>query len=93
MGGFFAIRRECLLHLASHAAGFKIVFETLVRGRKTLRVREVSIVFRDRVRGISKMSLAQAVRFAIAWLHAIGRRITERKTVAPPLPAQKLSRD
>jgi len=93
MGGFFAIRRECLLHFASHAVGFKIVFETLVRGRKTLRVREVPIVFRDRVRGISKMSLAQAIRFAVAWLRAIGRRITERKTITPPLPTQKLSRD
>jgi dolichol-phosphate mannosyltransferase len=93
MGGFFAIRRECLLHFASQAAGFKIVFETLVRGRKTLRVREVPIVFQDRVRGISKMSLAQAVRFAVAWLRAIGRRMTERKAIAPSLPAQKLSRD
>jgi dolichol-phosphate mannosyltransferase len=93
MGGFFAIRRECLLRFASQAAGFKIVFETLVRGRKTLRVLEVPIVFRDRVRGISKMSLAQAVRFAVAWLRATGRRITERKTVTPPLPAQKLSGD
>src|SRR6478736_2311249 len=64
MGGFFAIRREFLLRFASQAAGFKIVFETLVRGRRTLRVREVPIVFRDRVRGTSKMSLAQAVRFA-----------------------------
>src|SRR5947208_15146114 len=38
MGGFFAIRRECLLRFANHAAGFKIVFETIVRGRRTLRV-------------------------------------------------------
>src|SRR5205814_7113273 len=66
MGGFFAIRRECLLRFASQAAGFKIVFETLVRGRKTLRVREVPIVFRDRQRGTSKMSLAQAMLFAAA---------------------------
>jgi dolichol-phosphate mannosyltransferase len=93
MGGFFAIRRECLLGFAKQAAGFKIVFETVVRGRKSLRVREVPIVFRDRVRGMSKMSLAQAVRFAVAWLRAIGRRITERKTVTPPLPAQRLSGD
>ena len=93
MGGFFAIRRECLLQFAKQAAGFKIVFETIVRGRKTLRVREVPIVFRDRVRGISKMSLAQALRFAVAWVRAIGRRLTERKTVTPPLPAQKLSGD
>src|SRR5204863_2190444 len=36
MGGFFAIRRECLLRFANQAAGFKIVFETIVRGRKTM---------------------------------------------------------
>jgi dolichol-phosphate mannosyltransferase len=93
MGGFFAIRRECLLQFAKQAAGFKIVFETIVRGRKTLRVREVPIVFRDRARGMSKMSFAQAMRFAVIWLRTIGRRITERRTPALPLPAQKLSRD
>src|SRR5205823_14439811 len=78
MGGFFAIRRECLLRFANQAAGFKIVFETIARGR-ALRVREVPIVFRDRARGMSKMSFAQAMRFALAWLRAIGRRITEGK--------------
>src|SRR5204862_2914175 len=88
MGGFFAIRRECLLRFASQAAGFKIVFETIVRGRKTLRVREVPIVFRDRVRGTTKMSLAQAVRFALACFRAIGRRMTERNTTILPVPPQ-----
>ena len=92
MGGFFAIRRECLLRFANQAAGFKIVFETIARGR-ALRVREVPIVFRDRARGMSKMSFAQAMRFALAWLRAIGRRITEGKASAPPLPAQRLFRD
>jgi len=91
MGGFFAIRRECLLRFANEAAGFKIVFETIVRGRRTLRVREVPIVFRNRQRGKSKMSLAQAIRFAIAWSRAFGRRLMERKTSARPLAAEKLS--
>src|SRR5207237_3507403 len=89
MGGFFAIRRECLLRFANEAAGFKIVFETIVRGRGSLRVREVPIVFRNRERGASKMSLAQAMRFAIAWSRAIGRRVMERKTPARQLPAEK----
>jgi dolichol-phosphate mannosyltransferase len=93
MGGFFAIRREFLLQFANQAAGFKIVFETIVRGRKTLRVWEVPIVFRDRARGMSKMSFAQAMRFALAWLRAIGRRLIEGKTSVPPLPAQRLFRD
>ncbi len=91
MGGFFAIRRESLLRFANQAAGFKIVFETIVRGRGSLRVREVPIVFRDRQRGTSKMSLAQASRFAIAWFRAIGRRVAERKNSAGPLPAEKAS--
>ena len=91
MGGFFAIRRECLLRFANEAAGFKIVFETIVRGRRTLRVREVPIVFRNRRRGASKMSLAQAIRFTIAWSRAVGRRLMERKTSARPLAARKLS--
>src|SRR5438874_13311517 len=93
MGGFFAIRRECLLRFANQAAGFKIVFETIVRGRGSLRVREVPIVFRDRQRGTSKMSLAQAIRFAVAWSRAIGRRVTEQKNSAWPVPAEKLSSD
>ena len=89
MGGFFAIRRDCLLRFANEATGFKIVFETIVRGRKILRVREIPIVFRNRARGVSKMSLGQAMRFALAWSRAIGRRITERKAATSALPAQK----
>ena len=91
MGGFFAIRRECLLRFANEAAGFKIVFETIVRGRRTLRVREVPIVFRDRERGASKMSLAHAIRFAVVWSRAIGRRVMEQKNSSQPLSAKKLS--
>src|SRR5437763_15305827 len=93
MGGFFAIRRECLLRFASQAAGFNIVFETLVRGRKTLRVREVPIVFRDRVRGLSKMSLAAAVLFGVAWFRAAGRRMTGGETVDAAFTASKRKRE
>jgi dolichol-phosphate mannosyltransferase len=58
MCGFFAIGRSRLLELAPQTNGFKIVFETMVRARGTLRVREIPIVFRERVRGKSKMSSA-----------------------------------
>src|SRR5438045_8677567 len=43
MGGFFASRREFLFQFVNHAARFKIVSETNVRGRKTLRARKVKI--------------------------------------------------
>jgi dolichol-phosphate mannosyltransferase len=74
MCGFFAIKRECLLHLATAATGFKIAFETIVRGGKKMRVCEVPIVFRDRLRGKSKMSAAEVLRFGSCWLGAVMRR-------------------
>ncbi len=71
MCGFFAIGRSRLLELAPQTNGFKIVFETMVRARGTLRVREIPIVFRERVHGKSKMSFGIALRFFFHWLHAI----------------------
>jgi len=71
MCGFFAISRSRLLELAPHTSGFKIVFETIVRGSGTLRVREIPIAFRDRARGKSKMSFSVALRFFLRWLRAM----------------------
>jgi dolichol-phosphate mannosyltransferase len=71
MCGFFAIRRSRLLELAPHTSGFKIVFETMVRARGTLRVNEIPIAFRDRARGKSKMSFSVALRFFFRWLRAM----------------------
>src|SRR5438477_3164827 len=71
MCGFFAIGRSRLLELAPQTSGFKIVFETMVRARGTLRVREIPIVFRERVHGKSKMSLGVALGFFLRWLRAI----------------------
>jgi dolichol-phosphate mannosyltransferase len=71
MCGFFAIGRSRLLELAPQTSGFKIVFETMVRSRGRLRVREIPIVFRERVRGKSKMSLGVALGFFLRWLRAI----------------------
>ena len=74
MCGFFAIERVRLLQLDPPTIGFKIAFEIIVRGRPNLRVREIPIAFRDRVRGKSKMSLAIAFRFLLRWIAAIFRR-------------------
>ena len=71
MCGFFAIGRSRLLELAPQTSGFKIVFEAMVRARGTLRVREIPIVFRERVRGKSKMSFGVALRFFFHWVHAM----------------------
>ncbi len=71
MCGFFAIGRYQLLELAPQTSGFKIVFETMLRARGTLRVLEIPIVFRERARGKSKMSFGVALRFFLRWLHAM----------------------
>lgn len=80
MCGFFAIRRGLLLELAPAATGFKIAFETIVRGGRRLRVVEVPIAFRDRARGASKMRLGVAVVFAVRWLAAVWRRWVSRSS-------------
>src|SRR4029077_10514639 len=71
MCGFFAIGRSRLIELAPHTSGFKIVFETVVRGGGMLRVQEIPIAFRDRARGKSKMSFSVALRFFFRWLRAM----------------------
>src|SRR5215467_8775775 len=71
MCGFFAISRSRLLELAPHTSGFKIVFEAIVRGGGTLRIREMPITFRQRERGKSKMSFNIAVRFFFRWIPAM----------------------
>src|SRR5207253_7230959 len=75
MGGFFAIPRSRLLALAPHTSGFKIVFETIVRGNGALRVCEIPIAFCNRVWGKSKMSLGVALRFSLRWLRAMLRHL------------------
>lgn len=75
MCGFFAIARSRLLDLAKPAIGFKIVFEIIVRGQPTLKVVEIPIVFRDRTRGRSKMSIGVALRFFWRWSIAVCRRL------------------
>ncbi len=83
MCGFFAIRKERLLELAPHATGFKIAFETIVRGGDDLRVVEIPIAFRDRARGTSKMRLSVAFVFAFRWLAALARRLSSAKAQSP----------
>jgi dolichol-phosphate mannosyltransferase len=74
MCGFFAVPRKLLLELAPRATGFKIAFEVLVHGGKNLRVLEIPIAFRDRDRGVSKMSFGVAFLFASRWIAAMAKR-------------------
>jgi dolichol-phosphate mannosyltransferase len=82
MCGFFAIPRPLLLELAPTATGFKIAFEIIVHGGRSLRVREIPIVFCDRARGASKMTFRVALVFFLRWLAAVVRREPARAATA-----------
>jgi dolichol-phosphate mannosyltransferase len=76
MCGFFALPRKLLLELTPSATGFKIAFEALVQGGKNLRVVEIPIAFRDRTRGVSKMSFGVAALFAFRWIAAMTKTLS-----------------
>ena len=90
MCGFFAMRKTDLLKFTPAATGFKIAFEAIVHGGKQLRVVEIPIVFRDRTRGTSKMSLGVAMRFAFRWLAAASRLRFRRSSI--PLQGAAVSK-
>lgn len=83
MCGFFAMPRKLLLELTPAATGFKIAFEVLVQGGRNLRVVEIPIAFRDRCRGVSKMSFDVACVFAIRWLAATAKQLFRDQETAP----------
>lgn len=56
LAGFFALRRERLVHLSRSVSGFKIGFEILATAEAGFRVREFPIIFHDRSYGSSKMN-------------------------------------
>jgi dolichol-phosphate mannosyltransferase len=82
MCGFFAIPRGLLLERAPAATGFKIAFEIIVHGRRALRVQEIPIAFRDRIRGASKMTFRIAFVFFFRWLAALVRQRPGRHAAA-----------
>ena len=88
MCGFFAMPRKLLLELTPSATGFKIAFEVLVQGGRNLRVVEIPIVFRDRSRGVSKMSFGVASVFAVRWLAAMAKKLFRDQETAPRFSRQ-----
>jgi dolichol-phosphate mannosyltransferase len=63
MSGYFAVRREFLVDVDPHAAGFKIGLEVMAAHGDELRVAEVPIAFRDREYGTSKIGAKQLLQY------------------------------
>ena len=56
--GFFAVRKDLIATITERARGYKILLELLVAGQGKIMVVEVPIRFRDRTRGVSKLSFS-----------------------------------
>jgi dolichol-phosphate mannosyltransferase len=76
MAGFFATRRDRLLALPGHAAGYKILLEMLVQGGDEVRTHEVPITFEDRQHGHSKLGLAQQMTYLKRLGYLAGGRVS-----------------
>lgn len=76
MSGFFAVRRERLLTVGTEAAGFKIALEIIAGGNGAVRVREIPIVFVDRIRGESKLGTAELLAYLGRLLALAGGRVS-----------------
>jgi dolichol-phosphate mannosyltransferase len=63
MSGYFAVRREFLIDVDPHAAGFKIGLEVMAAHGDEMRVSEVPIAFRDRELGTSKIGTKQLLQY------------------------------
>jgi len=76
MSGFFAVRKDRLLAVEPEAAGFKIGLEVIASGGDDFRLTEVPIVFRDRVRGESKIGWGQMLAYARRLLALMGGAVS-----------------
>jgi|TARA_B110000977_G_scaffold43147_1_gene58509 dolichol-phosphate mannosyltransferase len=74
--GFFACRKESFQHIAGEAKGYKVLLELMVAGLDQLRVKEVPIVFTDRVAGESKLGSAVMIQYMQRLLELSGGNIS-----------------
>ena len=74
--GFFACRKESFQHIAGEAKGYKVLLELMVAGLDQLRVKEVPIVFTDRVAGESKLGSAVMIQYMQRLLELSGGNVS-----------------
>lgn len=74
--GFFAFRRELASTITEHTHGYKVLLELLVAGQGKLKIVEVPFCFRDRTRGISKLSLSHQWAYLQRLMTLAGASVT-----------------
>lgn len=76
--GFFACRKESFQYIAGEAKGYKVLLELMVAGLDQLRVKEVPIVFTDRVAGESKLGSAVMIQYMQRLLELSGGNVSSK---------------
>jgi dolichol-phosphate mannosyltransferase len=74
LAGFFAVERERLVNLNGSVHGFKIGLEVLAEGGRSLRVKEIPIIFRDRSFGASKMNFRVVLYYLAQLFHLLVKK-------------------
>jgi dolichol-phosphate mannosyltransferase len=80
--GFFFIRRSVARGVATHAGGFKILLELLVRAEPATLV-EVPYRFDDREQGESKMTLREGAGYLVQLKNLYGEALRRRSRLRP----------
>lgn len=62
MSGYFMVRRSCIIDRRLSPVGYKILIEVVARGQ-IKRIAEAGYVFRERIRGASKVTWKQYVEY------------------------------
>jgi dolichol-phosphate mannosyltransferase len=62
MSGYFMVRRSCIVDRRLSPVGYKILIEVVARGQ-IKRIAEAGYVFRERIRGASKVTWKQYVEY------------------------------
>lgn len=83
MSGFFAVRRDWFGSVAPNLTGrgFKILMEMLLAAPKPVKVKEVPMVFRDRLHGESKLGPQVMIQFIIMIAENLLKKPTVKRCV------------
>ena len=84
MSGFFVFKRyTCIKYIEKiDVNGFKFFYELLAISKGKLKVKEIPILFKERLYGISKLDLAVVWDFFISLIHSFLGRIIPRRAVS-----------
>jgi len=84
MSGCIVMRRESCIEFIKKidVSGFKFTYELLSLSKGFLKISELSLIFKPRIYGYSKLDLAIVWDFLVSLIHTFLRRVIPRKAIS-----------